>query len=284
MTAAITIHFRKPELTTRCVDSLLADDWSPVLVWDNSADGGASMQVLQTRYATDARVELVFQAYNLGFGRGMNAALAALGQLGYRGAVLLVNNDARVLPGMRIALERELSSGNSSISMLIAPRVLQDGREQGWLHYQPWLALVTHRPLRGSFAYLSGCCLLVSRPDNARPLFDESFFMYGEDVELSWRFRRQGGRLVLLEDAWVVHDGSASSGQASEAYERFLVESHWLLVDKLASSPASRQLMRVLRIATLAVRGCIRALRYRSWVPLRALTAASFRPRRFVGQ
>lgn len=62
---------------------------------------------------------------------------------------------------------------------------MQDGEEQGWLYYQPWLALVTKRPVWGSFAYLSGCCLLVQRPDNTQPLFDETFFMYGEDVELS---------------------------------------------------------------------------------------------------
>ncbi len=269
MTAAITIHFRKPELTARCIDSLLADGWSPVLVWDNSADGGASMQVLQTGYAEDARVELVPHAHNIGFGRGMNTGLAVLGRRGYLGPVLLVNNDARVLPGMRTALENELVGGNSP--MLVAPRIWHDGHEQGWLYYQPWLALVTRRPLPGSFAYLSGCCLLVSRPDHDQPLFDESFFMYGEDVELSWRFRRQCGQLVLLNDVWVEHVGSASSGQASETYERFFVRSHWLLADRLASRIVDRQLMRALRIPVLLARACLRAARYQSWVPLRAL-------------
>src|SRR5690606_5305939 len=98
--------------------------------------------------------------------------------------------------------------------MIIAPRVRQDGLEQGWLYYHPWLALVTRRPLPGSFPYLSGCCMLVHRPDNAMPLFDEDFFMYGEDVELSWRMRRSGARLVLVDGDYVRHEGSASTGQA----------------------------------------------------------------------
>ena len=179
MTAAITIHFKNPKLTSACIDSLLADGWAPILVWDNSEDAGGSLQDLQTRYAAEPRVVLVTNPRNLGFGKGMNAALAALGRYGYAGPVLLVNNDARVQPGMRLALEARLTHTNTP--MLIAPRLMQDGQEQGWLYYQPWLALVTKRPVWGSFAYLSGCCLLVKRPDSGiwaglwtPPMFDDA--------------------------------------------------------------------------------------------------------------
>ena len=270
MTAAITIHFRKPELTARCVDSLLADGWNPILVWDNSEDEGHSLQALAARYAGEPRVQLVANPANLGFGKGMNAALAELGRRGDAGPVLLVNNDAEALPGMRAALLAALPH-DSAVPALVAPRILQDGQVQGWLYYQRWLALVTRRPLPGSIAYLSGCCLLVRRADHAAPLFDEDFFMYGEDVELSWRWRNQGGALVLLEDAWLHHAGSASSGQASAAYERFLVGSHWLLARKLADGPVQAVLMRLLRIPSLTLRAALRSWRYRSWIPLRSL-------------
>ena len=271
MTAAITIHFKQPELTAGCIDTLLADGWDPVLVWDNSADDGLSLQLLQQRYALDTRVLLISNSSNLGFGNGMNAALLELSRRGHGGPVLLVNNDTRLRPGMRAAL---LAAQNHTPQpALIAPRIYQDGKAQGWLHYQPWLALVTNRQLPGSFAYLSGCCLLVCRADNAASLFDPDFFMYGEDVELSWRWRQQGGALVLLDEAWLDHAGSASSGQASAAYEQFLVHSHWLLADKLASGRASQWFMRTLRLPPLLARAGLRAWRYRSWVPLRALGA-----------
>lgn len=270
MTAAITIHFRKPELTARCIDSLLADGWAPVLVWDNSADEGCSLRALAARYAREPRVQLVANPTNLGFGKGMNAALTELGHRGHAGPVLLVNNDAEALPGMRSALLAALPR-DSTVPALVAPRILQDAQVQGWLYYQRWLALVTRRPLPGSVAYLSGCCLLVRRADNAAPLFDEDFFMYGEDVELSWRWRRQGGALVLLEDAWLHHAGSASSGQASAAYERFLVGSHWALARKLAGARWEGQVMQITKLPALIARACLRALRYRSLVPIRAL-------------
>lgn len=270
MTAAITIHFRKPELTARCIDSLLADGWAPVLVWDNSADEGYSLRALAARYAGEPRVQLAANQTNLGFGKGMNAALTELERRGHVGSVLLVNNDAEVSPGMRAALLAALPR-DSAVPALVAPRILQDGQVQGWLYYQRWLALVTRRPLPGSVAYLSGCCLLVRRADNAAPLFDEDFFMYGEDVELSWRWRRQGGALVLLEESWLRHAGSASSGQASAAYERFLVRSHWVLARKLADGPLQAVLMRLLRIPSLSLRAALRSLRHRSWTPLRSL-------------
>lgn len=270
MTAAITIHFRKPELTERCIDSLLADGWAPVLVWDNSADEGRSLQALAARYAGEPRVQLAGNPTNLGFGKGMNAALVELARRGHAGPVLLVNNDAEVLIGMRTALLAALPR-DSAVPALVAPRILQDGQAQGWLYYHRWLALVTRRPLPGSVAYLSGCCLLVRRPDNAAPLFDEDFFMYGEDVELSWRWRKQGGASVLLEESWLRHAGSASTGQASAAYERYLVGSHWLLARKLADGSLQAVLMRLLRIPSLTLRAALRSLRYRSWLPLLSL-------------
>lgn len=270
MTAAITIHFRKPELTARCIDSLLADGWAPVLVWDNSADEGHSLQALAARYAGEPRVQLVGNPTNLGFGKGMNAALAELGRRGHAGPVLLVNNDAEVLSGMRTALLAALPR-DGAVPALVAPRILQDGQVQEWLYYQRWLALVTRRPLPGSFAYLSGCCLLVRRADHAAPLFDEDFFMYGEDVELSWRWRRKGGALVLLEETWLHHAGSASSGQASVAYERFLVGSHWVLARKLAGARWEWLVMQTTKLPALIARACLRALRYRSLTPIRAL-------------
>lgn len=269
MTAAAIIHFNKPKVTQECIESLLTDGWAPVLVWDNSDDEGTSLEILQQVFSGETRVNWARSQANIGFARGMNAALASLGKLGYHGPVLLLNNDARVRPGLRSKLmDDRLTSATRPT--LVAPRIAQNGQEQGWLYYQRWFALVTLRPFFGSFPYLSGCCLLVVRENNAQPLFDEDFFMYGEDVELSWRMRREGGELVLLADAWVEHIGSASTGQSSAAYERFLIESHTLLARKLASATNIQKLLFATRFPTLLARALLRAVRYRSLIPVYA--------------
>lgn len=45
--------------------------------------------------------------------------------------------------------------------------------------------------------------------------FEESFFCYSEDVDLAFRMRLRGGRVIQLRDAVVHHEGSGISGQLS---------------------------------------------------------------------
>lgn len=45
--------------------------------------------------------------------------------------------------------------------------------------------------------------------------FDERFFCYGEDVDLGFRLRLEGGRAVQVRDARVLHEGSGVSGRYS---------------------------------------------------------------------
>tara|TARA_B100001750_G_C15208122_1_gene446924 strand:- start:368 stop:694 length:327 start_codon:yes stop_codon:yes gene_type:complete len=43
-------------------------------------------------------------------------------------------------------------------------------------------------------------------------MFDESFFMYGEDVDLSLRFRKQGGQILFVSESKIWHKVSSSIG------------------------------------------------------------------------
>jgi GT2 family glycosyltransferase len=58
----------------------------------------------------------------------------------------------------------------------------------------------------GQPTFLSGCCLVVRRSAfEAVGRWDERFFMYGEDVDLSFKLRELG-RLARVEDAHFPHD------------------------------------------------------------------------------
>ncbi|MEO0398466.1 MAG: glycosyltransferase family 2 protein [Pseudomonadota bacterium] len=46
--------------------------------------------------------------------------------------------------------------------------------------------------------------------------FDERFFCYGEDVDLGFRLRLRGGRIVQVADAVVLHEGSGTTGRYSD--------------------------------------------------------------------
>lgn len=61
---------------------------------------------------------------------------------------------------------------------------------------------------RGDTGWASGCCMLLRRSLFRRLSgFDsEHFFLYGDDVDLSWRVRMEGLRVVHVPAAVVFHD------------------------------------------------------------------------------
>ena len=81
---------------------------------------------------------------------------------------------------------------------MVAPRIVSSdpAREFG-IWYHRYFGLYRRRGL-GRFHHFTGCCLLL-RKDllTASGMFDEAFFMYGEDIEL-------GGALLAREKKWCV--------------------------------------------------------------------------------
>ena len=69
-----------------------------------------------------------------------------------------------------------------------------------------------HRSVREA-DWLSGAALLVRREAaDAVGLFDEAFFLFGEEVDWMTRFRRAGWKVLFFPGAEVVHVGGASHG------------------------------------------------------------------------
>ena len=60
-------------------------------------------------------------------------------------------------------------------------------------------------------ATISGACFALTHEDyEALGGFDEGYFLHVEDVDLCWRMRQSGGRVLFAPDARVVHLGSTS--------------------------------------------------------------------------
>jgi N-acetylglucosaminyl-diphospho-decaprenol L-rhamnosyltransferase len=270
---AIVLDYRRADLTARCIASL-APQVEHMVVVDNGG-GAAPAQPPGAGFAgTAAATTLLSPGRNLGFAAGVNHALRATASLRHD-AYLLLNNDATLGPGAVAQLVRELALHGGRA--LVAPARTSAGMPLR-LWYQPALGLVTRGPLPGSFAYLSGACLLVPATLAQPALFDEAFFMYGEDVELAWRVRRQGVELATVEGAVLHHAGGTTARRGGAFYEFHMARAHLLLARKLARSRPQRWLFLAGRAATLPARAALRALRYRSRVPLSALARAATGP------
>jgi GT2 family glycosyltransferase len=73
---------------------------------------------------------------------------------------------------------------------------------------------------------LSGCCMLVRRSamETAGGAFDEDYFMYCEDVDLSWRIRKAGYENIYFPDATLIHYKGESTRKATLSYVRIFNE------------------------------------------------------------
>ena len=263
----LTLHYCNPALTDRCVRSMLADGVDAVLIWDNTGDGGESAKNVAVCQEQPDRVILEISPTNLGFAAGVNRGVERILARWPDAWILLLNNDAIVIPGATAILCDALA--NRPNAVLAFPRIDQ-GREQfGLTYYHRFFGLFLAKPWPGCIVYPSGCAQLIGPERIALPLYDEDFFMYGEDVMLGARLGLQ--RMAHVPEILVRHVGNAGSGQGSGFYEERMVLAHWLLARKLADSPLQSVLMRLLRIPSLALRAALRSFRYRSWIPLRSL-------------
>ena len=86
-----------------------------------------------------------------------------------------------------------------------------------------FLGLIYHRGIRkkdsGQFNqnteidYATGCCFCIRSKDfEGLGMFDKSFIMYGEDVDLSLRVRKNGGVIHYIPKSMLWHKVSASMG------------------------------------------------------------------------
>lgn len=263
----LTLNYRDAARTTQCTRSLLADGVSHVLVWDNSEDEGASTQALQHALGQEGRVTIVSSSVNLGFAAGVNRGLDWI-ELHFPCAwVLLINNDAQLRQGVTASLSAGLAGNHHAV--VAYPSIDHAGRVLGTAYYQRVGGLFSARPLFGCFPYPSGCCLLIAPERAPRPFLDEDFFMYGEDVELGYRLGPES--LMHMPEILVTHEGTASSGLGSPFYEIRMVAAHWILARKLAKGPIDFVFLFLGRLLTLPLRALLRAQRYRSLTPFKAL-------------
>lgn len=237
-TSAIVLNFNGGHWVGQAVQSLLDQDQPglEVLVVDNASTDGSDLS-LEGRFG--GRIRLLRAPSNLGFGAGNNIGLrAALGRY-----LLLLNNDAEAHPSMARRLVEAAQSG-PRVGM-VAAKVLEHARRDtldntGHLLYPDGLNRGRGRleldrgqyDLCSTALFPSGAAALYRREmlDDVG-LFDESFFLYGDDAELGLRGRLAGWECAFAPAAIAYHHYSRSAG-AYSSLKAFHVERNrvWVLM------------------------------------------------------
>jgi N-acetylglucosaminyl-diphospho-decaprenol L-rhamnosyltransferase len=279
---AIILDYFGADKTKQSVLSLVGQDLETVYILDNSGSDSASANLRRTfaeltEANTAFKIKFLTAGKNLGFGRGVNFVLAHDRQSeSPHDYYLLLNNDAVAGPGLVSGLLSALKIEPQAA--LAAPRVVSSdpSREYG-IWYHRYLGLLLSRPGRFRFHYFTGCCLLLPRHlVGETGLFDEAFFMYGEDTELGWRLNRQGKKMICVTDVFVEHEYGPSVDRSSFFYEYHMVRGHLLLSLKTGIHPVEIPILLAAKYTALSGRAIIRCLRYRAFIPLVAFLVAWF--------
>ncbi len=228
--AALVLNWRLPDVTLQCLADLRSSGGPDldILVMDNGSGDGSVERLEAGMNGT----ELMAFPENLGYCAAMNRGIAWAREHG-ADLVLFVNNDMRLPEGFLEPMIDVLTNdpGVAGVSPTILRR---DGRvwcEGGDVAFHPNALKLRGEgrepsPVSGgpvAVDFLAGACALYRLSDlEAVGDLDEAYFMYWEDVDLGWRLRASGKRVLWLPWTRVTHLSSSSSGGGRSAMRKYM--------------------------------------------------------------
>lgn len=229
--AVIVVNFGSSELLGRNLEPTVRNSAFHVVVVDNYLDEEERAAV--RNLCRQNGWELIAPDQNLGFGTGNNLGVARARAVGARTFALL-NPDLSI---SQEALRDLVSRSQEAPDALLAPMIRRpDGRLYAGgpivLRLDDCINISQAErqrlPVRArSMEWLSGACLVTSdQLWQASGGFDDEYFLYWEDIDLSRRVVATGGRLTFASDIEAVHD-EGGTHRAEDSNDRVKSETYY---------------------------------------------------------
>lgn len=209
--SAVLINHNGGGTILRAIQSLLDQRqiWDQIIVVDNGSTDGSDQEI-RRHYP---RVQLVDLGENRGLPYARNAGLSKT----QSDVVLFMDDDVYLTRG---SLQRMLDAMWETGASVICPRIILHPENEvtqcdgATIHFigtlalrHPFQKLADHPPQRALVTGFIGACLLF----DAKLLrdfggFDEDYFFYFEDLELSFRLTSLGYKIFCEENAAALHE------------------------------------------------------------------------------
>jgi GT2 family glycosyltransferase len=221
----VVLNYNGHQWLETCLAGLVKTDYPnfEIIVVDNGSTD-QSIEFLRNNWQHCVRIVELHE--NLGFAGGNNIGIQnANGEI-----IALLNNDIEVDNNwLRHAVEALMSNENvAAVQSKIMQYIERDKIDCAGLSFDKFGLVVNvgrHEKDHGQYDKLHeiwGCCggaLIGWRQRLIEVgLFDNAFFMYYEDVDLSWRLRLSGYKLLLAPSSIVFHMGQVTSKKVPSGF------------------------------------------------------------------
>ena len=248
----IIVNWNSKDYLRRCVASILAETVGidfEILVIDSASYDGCDM-MLREEYP---QIRFMQSDKNLGFAKANNLAFRA----SQGDAVLFLNPDTELVgPAINMLFHqlqelpaagaigcRLLNSDGTvqtscvqSIPTILNQLLDSEASRAKWPKSRLWgmarLYSASQNP--GEVEAITGACLMLKRNVFEHlGLFSEDYFMYAEDIDLSYKARKAGYRNYYVPLATVIHHGGSSTQQAFSNFSVIMMrEAIWRFLRK----------------------------------------------------
>lgn len=222
--SVIIPNYNGEKIIDGCIQSLLQQeykDFNIIVVDNNSTDD--SVKIIEEKYPS---ITLIKNNENLGFAAAVNIGI----KVSKSDFVALLNNDTEVdtkwLGNLYSVVSKDdkIFSASSKMIRFYERDIIDDAGDQynllGWAYKRGDGASVDKfNKNKVVFSTCAGAGLYRRKVFEEIGYFDENFFAYLEDIDVSFRGNIHGYKNVYVNDAIVYHMVSATSGSRHNEFK-----------------------------------------------------------------
>lgn len=208
LASIIIVTYNSKKYMENCINSIQGQDYPyEIIVVDNASSDGI-VQFIREKYPN---IKIVENNKNKGYGAGNN-----IGAKNAKGEYLVILNPDTIVE--KNWLRELISPIQKSDKLITTPKILiYDGsaiNTCGNINHFTGLTFTRglgekpdSYPNEEFVSGISGCCFAIRKEDfDEIGGFDENFFIYNEDSDLSWRAHLKGFKILYVPKSIIRHD------------------------------------------------------------------------------
>ena len=238
----IIVNYKTFEITKNAINSVLDSNINynyDIYLVDNASNDG-SIERLKSYYSNEDRIKFIVSDINGGFAYANNLALSKTNS----DYVLLLNSDTLIKKDtLQLSMDYIKSHndvGALGVKVLLNDNTLDKACRRSFPNPTNSFFRLFHIPVKNDdlnnynldnlddngiydIDCLTGAFMLINfKVLNKIGFLDESFFMYGEDIDLCYRIKEAGYKIIYYGKTSITHfKGSSSKKQKSKLVYEF---------------------------------------------------------------